>query len=242
MDMGNKKKDIDDMLLNYSDDMYVIPNVDKSKFMDVYGEKKNRKPAVSISLAPVALIIIAVVAVKFVINKPPVVDEPMQTSVKEDVDIPTDSAYIMHDDGTVEIIDSHILTDEEFAPMEKILRDKVKNANWSEEKTQQLIDIYREQPAYVFDGIENLPELCVNEYGQTYGLDALYPDLVAACADNGKSGYVYREELYPDVSNEGLKTAEEIEALSHQHTVLNVYASDGRTIIGQFTFGAEFDE
>lgn len=226
--MGNKKKDIDDMLLNYSDDMYVIPNVDKSKFMDVYGEKKNRKPAVSISLAPVALIIIAVVAVKFVINKPPVVDEPMQTSVKEDVDIPTDSAYIMHDDGTVEIIDSHILTDEEFAPMEKILRDKVKKANWSEEKIQQLIDNYREQPAYVFYGIENLPEICVNEYGQTYGVDALYPDLVAVISDDDKTGYIYKTDL----NSEPPKNIEEALARNDYNTVINVYASDGKTIIG----------
>ena len=65
----------------------------------------------------------------------------------------------------------------------------------------------------------------VNANGQTYGVanDEGVPDLTAAQATNGKIGYIYNDELF---SQSGSR-------------YLNVYESDGVTVIGKFPLGIE---
>lgn len=76
----------------------------------------------------------------------------------------------------------------------------------------------------------------VNTSGQTYGAANQngIPDLVAVQATNGRSGYVYAYQLYPP----GPKTIKQALAQnSAPPTKLTVYASDGKTRIGEFTSG-----
>jgi hypothetical protein len=63
----------------------------------------------------------------------------------------------------------------------------------------------------------------VNADDQTYGAinDRGTPDLVAAVATNGRSGYVYASQLMSEASG----------------VTLNVYESDGKTPIGKFVLG-----
>ncbi|MHA6694670.1 hypothetical protein [Homoserinimonas sp. A520] len=63
----------------------------------------------------------------------------------------------------------------------------------------------------------------VNPNGQTYGVPNVngVPDLTAAQATNGEQGYVYAEELL---------------AMDHEGFI-DVYASDGTTVVGQFPIG-----
>ncbi|MCM1286730.1 MAG: hypothetical protein NC240_00365 [Clostridium sp.] len=197
--MENKKKNIDDLLSNYVDDMYVIPDVDKSKFMDVYGEKKNVMPIIGIVVVVVLAIGIAARAVMIT-----------QT------DTLADEAYE--------------LTDEAFEQGVEILRSKVAAADMSEEEFQQLVDeIGRDKEFY--RNIENVPELKVNEYGQTYGIEILKPDLVSigSIYREGEERryeyyvgdiFVYWEERHP----------EEINASYVKRSM--IYLSDGRTPMG----------
>lgn len=68
----------------------------------------------------------------------------------------------------------------------------------------------------------------VNADGQTYGTinDRGTPDLVAAVATNGRSGYVYARQLIWGASG----------------VTLTVYESDGKTPIGKFVLGGKSAE
>jgi hypothetical protein len=63
----------------------------------------------------------------------------------------------------------------------------------------------------------------VNAQGQTYGVPNVHglPDLEPAQATNGKQGYIVTEELL---------------AMDHDGYI-NVYESDGTTVVGKFPFG-----
>jgi hypothetical protein len=76
----------------------------------------------------------------------------------------------------------------------------------------------------------------VNASGQTYGAANQngIPDLVAAQATNGRSGYVYAYQLYPPAP----KTIKQALAQnSAPPTKMTVYESDGKTAIGEFISG-----
>ena len=84
----------------------------------------------------------------------------------------------------------------------------------------------------------------VNENGQTYGtdIDSPYvedlPDLMAVIGDHGKQGYVYRDELLgdpPSSPEEAVEIQKSIENGTYIPKVLNVYESDGETIIDTIT-------
>jgi hypothetical protein len=86
----------------------------------------------------------------------------------------------------------------------------------------------------------------VNEYGQTFGstLDVMYvsdyPDLVAVLGDNGIRGYAYQTDLdgeQPSCPEEAVRMMEERERNGNPPRVINVYESDGRTVIDTFTIG-----
>lgn len=64
----------------------------------------------------------------------------------------------------------------------------------------------------------------VNENGQTYGEPSGEgtPDLVPALATNGEVGYVFFTEMFP----------------AEEGTIINVYQSDGQTVIGKFYIGS----
>jgi hypothetical protein len=76
----------------------------------------------------------------------------------------------------------------------------------------------------------------VNASGQTYGAANQngIPDLIAAQATNGRTGYVYAYQLYPP----GPKTIKEAVAENNAPpTRMTVYESDGKTAIGEFISG-----
>ena len=88
----------------------------------------------------------------------------------------------------------------------------------------------------------------VNENGQTYGVcvDSVYiedsPDLQPAIGDNGIRGYVYTEDL---IHKGAAKNPEEAVAMmeakangTYVPVVMNVYESDGVTVIDTFTEGS----
>lgn len=84
-----------------------------------------------------------------------------------------------------------------------------------------------------------------NATGQTFGSAlnarsvAEEPDLILVEATNGKQGYVKKSELEPPAS---LKTPEDNIAYSKQNEAgrtLTVYASDGKTVVGEFKVGGD---
>lgn len=86
----------------------------------------------------------------------------------------------------------------------------------------------------------------VNENGQTYGVGyANYvedlPDLQRAEGDSGIIGYVYTEDLLhkgaPKNPEEAVAMMEAIENGTYVPKVINVYESDGVTVIDTFTEG-----
>lgn len=90
-------------------------------------------------------------------------------------------------------------------------------------------------PAWPSISPKSTPHYATNENGQTYGCiteapsAACLPDLIAVMSDDGKAGYSYRDEICPMP-----KTAEEViemEKIEH----VDVYASDGTTVIGVHT-------
>lgn len=86
-------------------------------------------------------------------------------------------------------------------------------------------------------------EYKINANGQTYGIGAAaeyvadLPDLVAAVGDNGVEGYVYASELLKSPSNptEALEYKRKIESGEYVPAVINVYESDGKTVIDTLT-------
>lgn len=114
-----------------------------------------------------------------------------------------------------------------------IVSEKVKDTTMTRD---EISDLANELESYGFSSKEigKMTPLQINEYGQSYGPDAFGADLISVMADNGKHGYVYRDELEQD----NINTPEEAIKNSHTTTRLKVYKSDGRTIIGYFTMGA----
>ncbi|MDE6025791.1 MAG: hypothetical protein K2G45_10105 [Lachnospiraceae bacterium] len=202
--MGNKKKNINDMLLNYADDMYVIPDVDKSKIMNMYGKKKNVMPILGIAV--VALLAIGIIAKAVIITQ---------------TDTLANEAYEF--------------TDEAFERGVEILRSKVEVANMSEEEFQLLVDEIGKDKEF-YRNIENVPELKMNEYGQTYGVEILKPDLVsiASIYREGEERryeywvgdlFVYWDERHPEETN---ATNGNLSYIKRSM----IYLSDGRTQMG----------
>ncbi|WMJ77477.1 MULTISPECIES: hypothetical protein [unclassified Sedimentibacter] len=77
-----------------------------------------------------------------------------------------------------------------------------------------------------------------NENGQTYGLESEdSPDLIAAQGIDGTYGYILSNDLYgPEFS-----TPEEAVNWQEKHNgkrVIPLYASDGKTVIGEFKLEA----
>lgn len=110
--------------------------------------------------------------------------------------------------------------------------EKVSDVGKSEKEIAELADELEKQ-GYSLEDVYSMPPLKKNRYGQTYGPDALGAELIAAESDEGRDGYVYRNELEED----GIQTPEEAAKKSYHTVRLNVYKSDGRTVIGCFTFG-----
>lgn len=86
-------------------------------------------------------------------------------------------------------------------------------------------------------------EYKVNANGQSYGIGAAaeyvedLPDLVAAVGDNGVEGYVYASELLKSPSNptEALEYKRKIDSGEYVPAVINVYESDGKTVVDTLT-------
>jgi hypothetical protein len=90
------------------------------------------------------------------------------------------------------------------------------------------------------------PEYATNEAGETYGTASQArtpdeePDLILAEATNGQTGYVRKSDLYGDL--EALRTpADNVAYTEAQQAAgvreVNVYESDGVTVIGTFEVG-----
>lgn len=84
----------------------------------------------------------------------------------------------------------------------------------------------------------------INENGQTYGTTPNsvyledYPDLISVIGDNGKQGYIYKEDYIgdlPDSPDDAEKIAEAQHNGTYEPRTVNVYASDGKTVIDTFT-------
>lgn len=83
----------------------------------------------------------------------------------------------------------------------------------------------------------------VNANGQTYGApgDSPYvedlPDLMLVVGDNGKEGYVYKDEFlkHPETIEEIQAYMASLENGTYVPAVYNVYAADGVTVIDTFT-------
>jgi hypothetical protein len=80
---------------------------------------------------------------------------------------------------------------------------------------------------------DEISDLAVNASGQTYGAENTkeQPDLIAATATNGKNGYISRAELHTVDGTDHL--GENIGTVHY----INVYESDGKTVIGKFGVG-----
>ena len=84
----------------------------------------------------------------------------------------------------------------------------------------------------------------INENDQTYGTapDSVYPedypDLISVIGDNGKQGYIYKEDYFGDIAmspEEAEKITEAQRSGTYEPQTLNVYASDGKTVLDTFT-------
>jgi hypothetical protein len=74
----------------------------------------------------------------------------------------------------------------------------------------------------------------VNAAGQTYGVENAHgsPDLIAVIATNGVQGYVYGRDLNPP-----MPTSLQTVPPDSPRRTLPVFASDGRTRVGEFVLG-----
>lgn len=112
----------------------------------------------------------------------------------------------------------------------ELIKGKVESAGLPKEELDDIVVQFNGQDnaeEYIMD----VDELHVNSNNQTYGPDMWGGDLVAVISDEGEQGYVYRDELYADE----VDTLEEAVNYTDEERVLNVYDSDGETIIGTFT-------
>lgn len=90
-------------------------------------------------------------------------------------------------------------------------------------------------------------EFSVNDRGLTYGAtaeDGTDPDLILAEANNGLLGYVYREDLMGPAYMSPQEAYAAIRQNAGEARVINVYKTDGVTVIGEFilTPGTETTE
>ncbi|MCS5732307.1 hypothetical protein [Herbiconiux daphne] len=93
-----------------------------------------------------------------------------------------------------------------------------------------------------------ITDLGVNAAGETYGsagwaaTPADEPDLIAATATNGKTGYIRREEEQEAVGG-NLKTMEEVTEWMqngvYEDHYIPVYQPDGETVIGEFLIAGQ---
>ena len=103
----------------------------------------------------------------------------------------------------------------------------------------------------------NLDDLTVrtNENGQTYGSNLAIEshsmdengnpddlDLILVEADNGKTGYVYKEDFY-DISNQPKNPEEAVTYMEKLEKsgdrVISVYKKDGKNVIGSYKIGSK---
>ncbi len=85
----------------------------------------------------------------------------------------------------------------------------------------------------------------INENGESYGTaqdapDGKEPDLVAVLGDNGNVGYARSSDIdgeMPSCPEEAVRMQEEREKAGNPPRVINVYKSDGVTVIDTFTIG-----
>ena len=98
---------------------------------------------------------------------------------------------------------------------------------------------------------ENVYEIKENENGQTYGSDLATieydngPDLISVEMENGKTGYVYRDEFYdnanqPNNPEEAMAYMDMVEKNIKKYgyyRAIPVYEEDGKTEIGSFKIG-----
>lgn len=98
---------------------------------------------------------------------------------------------------------------------------------------------------------ENVYEIKENENGQTYGSELAAteydngPDLISVEIENGKTGYVYRDEFYdnanqPNNPEEAMAYMEMVEKNVKEYgyyKLIPVYEEDGKTEIGSFKIG-----
>ena len=98
---------------------------------------------------------------------------------------------------------------------------------------------------------ENVYEIKENENGQTYGSELAAteydngPDLISVEMENGKTGYVYRNEFYdnanqPNNPEEAMAYMEMVEKNVKEYgyyKLIPVYEEDGKTEIGSFKIG-----
>jgi len=73
-------------------------------------------------------------------------------------------------------------------------------------------------------------------------VNAFVSGVLKVLGDNGIEGYCYKKDLYdldnqPKSIEEAVKMQEERDAAGNSRRVLNVYESDGKTIIDTFTTG-----
>lgn len=88
------------------------------------------------------------------------------------------------------------------------------------------------------------PAFPVNKQGQTYGSVpetwqgdmGQLPDLVEVIASNGEIGYMPKEIAFPSPAGSP-EEASKLSQRSARVSPTTVYASDGRTIIGEFVIG-----
>lgn len=98
---------------------------------------------------------------------------------------------------------------------------------------------------------ENVYEIKENENGQTYGSELAAteydngPDLISVEMENGKTGYVYRDEFYdnanqPNNPEEAMAYMEMVEKNVKEYgyyKLIPAYEEDGKTEIGSFKIG-----
>ena len=121
------------------------------------------------------------------------------------------------------------------------------------EKTEKVDEFYTGDDGTLYideDMTVEVPhrtDLLVNENGETYGIDGMgiysedRPDLIFATGDHGKKGYIRKTELdgeQPSTPEEAVKMMEEREAQGNPNRIINVYESDGVTVIDTFTIGS----
>lgn len=114
----------------------------------------------------------------------------------------------------------------------EMVQEKTKNGNLTEKEIQEIL-IQFENQENAKEYIYNYTSLEINENEQTYGPDIWNADLITVISDQGDLGYVYREELYYD----DISSPDEAIQYNKEVKILNVYLSDGKTIIGTFTIG-----